>query len=102
MKLVCSLCGYESPQKKFRYSDINRHFENAVQIWCPRNDCKEKYGRKVPEGFTCHTWYDYVGWQTVEPQTPEEHEAVLRARKIQDEGIRIYKIYNRTIPFTTR
>jgi len=85
--LKCSLCGYQSTQKKYKWEDTNSHFDKAVQIWCPRNECKEKFNRIIPKGYICHTWYEYMGWQTIEFPTKEEREAVKRAKLIRDKGL---------------
>lgn len=93
-KLVCSLCGYESNQKKFKEKDINEHFDNASQVWCPRNVCKEnnKEKRIVPEGYICNYWYSYGGWCTLEKDKVIDFEtakAIYRAKKLRDKGLKI-------------
>lgn len=84
--LKCSLCGYVSSQKKFPYKDINQHFENAIQIWCPLNLCKKSHQRIVPDGCVCHEWYDYGEWCTLKPATLEEMIAIQRAKWLVEQG----------------
>lgn len=96
-KLVCSICGYTSEQKKFRYSDINKHFDNAEAIWCPTNKCKElnKDKRIVPKGYICNCWYEYNGWSTLERQSKimdiETARSIQRAKSILERGLSALK-----------
>ena len=90
-KLVCSLCGYEGGQKRFKFKNINEHFDKAQEVWCPRNCCKEKYSRVVPDGYVCNMWLDYGGWYTLERRSNiidfEEIKSIQRARAIRDIGL---------------
>ena len=73
------------------YGDINRHFRDAEEILCPRNVCKELYGRKIAAGMVRRTWYEYSQWETVEPPEPlteEQLQGVIRARKILHAALR--------------
>ena len=74
-KLVCSLCGCESSQKRFKYKDINEHFEKAYQIWCPRNCCKDG------------------GWYTVEKKpnviSIDDARSIQKAKMLRDIGLQI-------------
>ena len=92
-KLVCSLCGCESSQKRFKYKDINEHFEKAYQIWCPRNCCKEQYNRNVPQGYVCNWWDDYGGWYTVEKKpnviSIDDARSIQKAKMLRDIGLQI-------------
>lgn len=92
-KLECSLCGWKSGQKRFKYKEINKHFENAVQVWCPRKICQEQYGRNIPAGCECNYWSEYSGWCTVEKKPkiiPIEHvQGVMRARRILEAGLKM-------------
>lgn len=92
-KLMCSLCGWESNQKKFKDNDINKHFESAYQIWCPRNCCKEQYNRDVPQGYVCNWWYDYGGWYTIEKKPKiisiDEIRSIQKAKMLRDIGLQI-------------
>ena len=88
----CSLCGWTDNRKKpYPYDDINEHFINAKEIWCPRNICKETYERKVPDGYVCNWWYDYNGWYTLEEKPKAidfaTAKAVHRARQIKDAAL---------------
>ena len=66
--LTCSLCGWTSPQKRFPDKAVNRHFDNAVAIWCPRSECQEHYPHEVPRDCVQHQWQSYGGWITIEPK----------------------------------
>lgn len=94
-KLVCSLCGYEGNQKKFKYKDINEHFDKAIQVWCPRNCCKEQYDRTVPEGCICNYWYEYGGWHTIEEKPKiidfEYAKSFHKAKMLRDYGMQMVK-----------
>ena len=84
----CSLCGWEDPRKKpYQYNDINEHFLNAKEIWCPRNVCKTTHERIVPPGHVCNCWYDYSGWCTLEEKPKlidfETAKSVARAKEIK-------------------
>jgi len=93
VSMKCSLCGWESNQKRFKYKDINKHFENAIQIRCPRNYCKEQYDHSVPKDCICNTWYDYGGWETIEKRSNvisiEDYKAIKRAKEILNIGLQI-------------
>lgn len=90
-KLVCSLCGYEGTQKRFKYKDINEHFEKAQEVWCPRNCCKEKYSRVVPNGYICNWWHEYGGWYTLEKESKiidfEVAKSIQRAKMLRGIGV---------------
>jgi len=94
-KLVCSLCGWESPQKRFKFKEINEHFENAYQIWCPRNCCREQYDHSIPKGYILQYWYDYGGWQTLEKKSKiidiDFAKSVKKAKMIRDIGVQMLK-----------
>lgn len=45
-KLVCSISGYVGNQKRFKYKDINKHFENAKEIGCLTNKCTSENKEK--------------------------------------------------------
>ena len=96
-KLVCSLCGYESPQRKFKFPEINEHFDRAVQVWCPLNKCKKENKDKRVSPAGCYTtwWYDYGGWSTVEKISDiddfELYVGFKRAKLIQEYGLEMLK-----------
>ena len=95
-RLKCSLCGWEDNRKKpYPYEELNEHFLHAKQIWCPRNVCKEKYGRKVPKGCIEFCCYDYGGWTAVEERSNiidlEDAKSVLSAKQILEAGLEILR-----------
>ena len=96
LRLKCSLCGWEDNRKKpYPYEELNEHFLHAKQIWCPRNVCKEKYGRKVPKGCIEFCCYDYGGWTAVEERSNiidlEDAKSVLSAKQILEAGLEILR-----------
>lgn len=94
-KLICSVCGYIGNQKKFKYKDINEHFDNAIEVWCPTNKCKEENGDKriIPKGCVCNWWYDYNGWYTIEKKPKiidiETAKSIKKAEMLRDIGMQI-------------
>lgn len=98
-KLVCDLCGWKSNQKRFKFEDINKHFENAKYVWCPRNCCKEQFERIISKGYVCNWWYDYGGWYTVEERpkiiSMDTVRAIQRARQIRDIGMQMLNERNK-------
>lgn len=96
-KLICSLCGFTSEQKKFKWSDINKHFDNAKEVWCPTNKCKEanKQKRIVPKGYICNHWYDYDGWCTIEEKPKiidiNTAKSIQKAKWLRDRGMQILR-----------
>lgn len=79
--LRCSLCGWEAKYKKSSIQVEFPHLRDAVQIWCPRNTCKEanRAKRAAPEGYIARYWPN--GWTTVEPATEEERQGLERAKQ---------------------
>lgn len=96
-KLVCSICGYTGNQKKFKFTDINKHFDNAKEIWCPTNKCIEenKNKRIIPNRCVKNCWYEYCGWYTIEEKPKvvdlKNIKSIQRARQFRDMGIQILK-----------
>jgi ribosomal protein L37E len=41
-KLVCSICGFTSEQKKFKWSDINERFDKAIKRYWITNLTKKR------------------------------------------------------------
>jgi len=96
-KLVCSICGYVGNQKRFRNTEINEHFDNAKEVWCPTNKCIEenKDKRIIPKGYVKNWWYEYGGWCTVEEEPKiidiETVKSIQKAKHILDIGLQILK-----------
>ena len=94
-RLVCSVCGFTGKQRKFKWLDINEHFDRAKEVWCPTNKCKEnnKNKRIVPNGHVCNCWYDYGGWYTIEEQPKiidiDEAKSIQKAKILRDMGMQI-------------
>ena len=80
--LRCSLCGWEARYKKSSIQVEFPHLRDAVQIWCPRNACKEanRAKRAAPEGYIARYWPN--GWTTVELATEEEKQGLERAKQV--------------------
>jgi len=92
-KLVCSLCGWESPQKRFKYKDINEHFEKAYQVRCPRNCCREQYDHTIPKGYVRQFWYEYGGRETIEEKPRvidiDTARSIRKAKMLRNVGLKI-------------
>lgn len=94
-ELVCSVCGCVSNQKKFRHSSINKHFNNAEEIWCPTKKCREnnKEKRVIPDGYICNCWMDYGGWYTIEKKPKITNintaESIQKAKSLKEIGLQI-------------
>ena len=94
-KLKCSICGYESKRKKFQYDDINEHFSNAIEVWCPTKKCQETYPERriVPPGCKKSWWPDYEGFYTIEKAPKisdfEYAQSIARAKIIRDTGLQM-------------
>lgn len=94
-RLVCSVCGFTDKQRKFKWLDINEHFDRAKEVWCPTNKCKEnnKNKRIVPKGYVCNCWYEYSGWYTIEEQPKiidiDEAKSIQKAKRLRDMGMQI-------------
>lgn len=96
-KLVCSICGYVGNQKRFKYKDINIHFENAIEIWCPTNKCisENKEKRIVPNGYIKTCWHDYCGWYAIEERHKildiDTAKSIQKAKQLREIGIQMLK-----------
>lgn len=96
-KLVCSICGYTGNQKRFRYKEINAHFDNAIEVWCPTNKCisENKEKRVVPKGCVKNWWLDYGGWCTIEERPKviniETVRSIHRAKQLRDIALEMLK-----------
>ena len=93
--LKCSICGFESKRKKFQYDDINEHFDNAIEVWCPTKKCQETYPerRVVPPGCKKNWWHEYEGFYTIEKAPKiielESVRSIARAKMIRDIGLQM-------------